>query len=228
LIVLRERVSNFIFLVCTLSLAACQTVPSSPQLDITSSQPIPQTVLLSSTAMPSGAPTDSAPPGFISFCNRFMDQCVASQNNAPVVHLDLGTQAVLDTVNRSVNRSIWPESDERHYGVAEYWDIPKDGYGNCHDYALTKRKQLIDAGLPERALRIAIVITPRQNRHAVLTVTTDRGDLVLDNLSDTLKPWRDVDYQWIERQDSEGGFGWVNLSTAVALNSTGSSTSVTK
>jgi len=43
-----------------------------------------------------------------------MDQCVTSQNNAPVAHLDLGTQAVLDTINRSVNRSIWPESDERN------------------------------------------------------------------------------------------------------------------
>jgi len=157
-----------------------------------------------------------------------MDQCVTSQNNAPVAHLDLGTQAVLDTINRSVNRSIWPESDERHYGVAEYWDIPKDGYGNCHDYALTKRKELIDAGLPERALRVAIVITPRENRHAVLTVTTDRGDFVLDNLNDTVKPWKDVDYQWIERQDNEGGFGWVNLSTSVALNSSGSPTTATK
>jgi predicted transglutaminase-like cysteine proteinase len=216
------------FLLCTLSLAACQTVPSGSQLSIDASQPIPQLALLSSTAMPTGTPTDAAPAGFISFCSRFMDQCVTSQNNAPVVHLDLGTQAVLDNVNRSVNRAIWPESDERHFGVAEYWDIPKDGYGNCHDYALTKRQELIDAGLPERALRIAIVITPRENRHAVLTVTTDRGDFVLDNLNNTVKPWTDVDYQWVERQDNEGGFGWVNLSTAVALNSTGSSTSATK
>jgi len=157
-----------------------------------------------------------------------LDQCVTSQNNAPAVHLDLGTQAVLDTVNQSVNRSIWPESDERHYGVAEFWDIPKDGYGNCHDYALTKRKQLIDAGLPERALRIAIVVTPRENRHAVLTVTTDRGDLVLDNLNDAVKPWSEVDYQWIERQDNDGGLGWVNLSTALAMNGADKPTSATK
>lgn len=209
-------------------LAGCQTVPPGPQLSLNDPPKITQTALLSSTVMPTGAPTDSAPPGFISFCSRFVDQCVTSQNNSPVVHLDLGTQAVLDTVNRSVNRAIWPEDDERHYGVAEYWDIPKDGYGNCHDYALTKRKELIDAGLPERALRVAIVVTPRENRHAVLTVTTDRGDFVLDNLSDNVKAWQDVDYQWIERQDNDGGLGWVNLSTAVAMNTSGTATSATK
>lgn len=209
-------------------LAACQTVPSSPQLSLSDPPAIAQNELLASTPMPAGTPTDSAPPGFISFCMRFVDQCATSQNNSPAVHLDLGTQAMLDTVNRSVNRAIWPESDERHYGVAEYWDIPKDGYGNCHDYALTKRKELIDAGLPERALRVAIVVTPRENRHAVLTVTTDRGDLVLDNLNDSVKPWTAVDYQWLQRQDSEGGFGWVNLSPNLALNSRGLPTGAIK
>ena len=223
-----KRVSLLAPLFCSMLLAACQTVSSGPQLDIDSSQAVPQSVLLSSSAMPMGTPTNSAPPGFISFCSRFLDQCAISRNNSPVVHLDLGTQAVLDNVNRSVNKAIWPESDERHYGVAEYWDIPKDGYGNCHDYALTKRKELIDAGMPERALRVAIVVTPRNNRHAVLTVTTDRGDLVLDNLNNTVKPWTAVGYQWIERQDNQGGFGWVNLSNDVALNATGSPTSTTK
>lgn len=224
---LKKRVLHPAVLFCGMLLAGCQTTPPGTQLSL-NDPPVTQTKLLSSTAMPTGTPTNEAPPGFISFCSRFVDQCITSQNNAPVVHLDLGTQTVLDTVNRSVNRAIWPESDERHYGVAEYWDIPKDGYGNCHDYALTKRKELIDAGLPERALRIAIVVTPRENRHAVLTVTTDRGDLVLDNLNDAVKPWREVDYQWVERQDNEGGFGWVNLSTTVAMNGAGGLTSSTK
>jgi predicted transglutaminase-like cysteine proteinase len=201
---------------------------SAPDLNAATAALVPQTELIASTAMPTGTPTDAAPAGFISFCSRFVDQCAASKNDAPVAHLDLGTQAVLDAVNRTVNRAIWPESDESHYGVAEYWDIPKDGYGNCHDYALTKRKELIDAGLPERALRVAIVITPRENRHAVLTVATDHGDLVLDNLSDHVKPWTAVDYQWIERQDSDGGYGWVNLAPSMAMNATGTTTGATK
>jgi predicted transglutaminase-like cysteine proteinase len=41
----------------------------------------------------------------------------------------------------------------------EHWDIGADGYGDCDDYALAKRMALIEAGLPMRALRIAIVRT---------------------------------------------------------------------
>lgn len=173
--------------------------------------------LIMSSAMPAGATTDIAPPGFISFCSRFLDQCVNSANNAPRVHLDMATQTLLKVVTRSVNRAIWPETDERHYGRGEYWDIPTDGYGNCKDYALTKRKKLIEAGLPERALRVAIVVTPRENRHVVLTVSTDHGDLVLDNLNDDVKPWTEIAYQWIERQDNSGGLGWETFPQGVAL-----------
>lgn len=169
--------------------------------------------LISSTAMPDGTPTDSAPPGFISFCYRFASQCTASPNDAAVVHLDGARQAVLDRVNRSVNHAITPEDDEKHYGRAEFWNIPTDGFGNCKDYALTKRRDLINAGLSERALRIAIVITPRNNRHAVLTVVTDRGDLVLDNLTDEIRPWTEAGYQWIARQDGGGEGGWVTLAS---------------
>jgi len=171
--------------------------------------------------MPKGIPTPDAPPGFISFCSRFLDQCVASSAEPTTVHLDLATQGVIDSVNRAVNNAIVPENDQEHYGRAEYWNIPADGYGNCKDYALTKRKELIQAGLPERALRVAIVVTPRENRHAVLTVATDRGDLVLDNLNNTLKPWSDVNYRWLERQDASGSLGWVALDTEVAQNGVG-------
>ncbi len=181
-----------------------------------------QDELISSSPMPRGLPTTDAPAGFISFCTRYANQCEVSRDASNVVHLDLQTQALLDSVNRGVNAAIYPEDDMPHYGIAEYWTIPSDGYGNCHDYALVKRKELIDAGLPERALRIAIVITPRSSRHAVLTVTTDRGDVVLDNLSSQIKPWTDVAYNWIERQDGDGELGWVAFSDKVASNDTGS------
>jgi predicted transglutaminase-like cysteine proteinase len=197
-------------------LAACQAVPHDPSLAMADS--MPQNELISSSPMPRGLPVNDAPAGFISFCTRYADQCEVSKNAASVVHLDLTTQGLLDSVNRGVNASIWPEDDMPHYGVAEYWTIPQDGYGNCHDYAITKRKALISAGLPERALRIAIVVTPNSARHAVLTVTTDRGDLVLDNLSSQVKPWTEVAYNWVERQDGAGELGWVQFSNQVAQN----------
>jgi len=193
-------------------LAGCQTVPTNLQAMNIAPSPVPDSELISSTAMPVGKATNAAPPGFISFCYRFADQCApSSPTDAAVLHLDGTKQALLDNVNRTVNHAIWPEDDMRHYGRAEYWDIPTDGYGNCKDYALTKRQALIKAGISERALRIAIVITPRNNRHAVLTVVTDRGDVVLDNLTDEIKPWTDSGYQWIARQDGAGELGWVTL-----------------
>jgi predicted transglutaminase-like cysteine proteinase len=205
-----------VFLMGAFGLGACQAVPHDPSTAM--AEPMQQDELLSSSPMPRGLQTSDAPAGFISFCTRYADQCAVSKNSAPVVHLDLSTQALLDAVNRGVNASIWPEDDMPHYGIAEYWTIPKDGYGNCHDYAITKRKELIQAGLPERALKVAIVVTPSSARHAVLTVTTDRGDLVLDNLSNQVKPWTDVAYNWIERQDGDGELGWVAFSNQVAEN----------
>ena len=36
--------------------------------------------------------------------------------------------------------------------------------------------------------------------HAVLTVKTDRGDFVLDNLSDEIRGWSATGYQFYKRQ----------------------------
>lgn len=198
-------------------LAGCQTAPSNFQaVNESPTSYIGSPYLISSTSMPDGAPTAAAPPGFVSFCYRFADQCSASPRDATVVHLDMTSQAVLDRVNRTVNHAIWPEDDQRHYGRAEYWDIPKDGYGNDKDFALTKRRDLINAGLSERALRVAIVMTRQNARHAVLTVVTDRGDIVLDNLTDEIKPWDRAGYQWIARQDGGGELGWVTLAAGTS------------
>jgi predicted transglutaminase-like cysteine proteinase len=210
---MREQVQGLALGLGALLLAGCQTVPNNLQPAALGAPTVGSPELMSSTSMPEGKPADAAPPGFISFCSRFADQCAASSKAATVVHLDVASQAVLDHVNRSVNHAIRPEDDQVHYGRAEYWDIPTDGFGNCKDYALTKRRDLINAGLSERALRIAIVITPRNNRHAVLTVVTDRGDLVLDNLTDDIKPWTEAGYQWIARQDGRGELGWVTLAS---------------
>jgi predicted transglutaminase-like cysteine proteinase len=48
--------------------------------------------------------------------------------------------------------------------------------------------------------------------HAVLILTTNAGDVVLDNLSSYIQPWNAVDYVWVERRlaaDSSGHWAWV-------------------
>ena len=151
------------------------------------------------------------PPGYVSFCIRFPDQCQATPNAPSSIQLSDAAWRTITKVNANINKSIWPEDDQTHYGRAEYWNIPTDGYGDCEDYALTKRKALIGEGFPQQALRIAVVDTPRNGRHAVLTVATDKGDFVLDNLRDEIVAWNATGYTWIERQDPKRPMGWVSL-----------------
>ena len=117
----------------------------------------------------------------------------------------------LNTVNHTVNTAIKPETDEAHYGRAEFWTIPTDGYGDCEDYALTKRKELLDAGLPASALRLAVVYSIKTALHAVLTVSTDKGDLVLDNVTDAIVAWNATDFTWIMVQDKANPLWWDSL-----------------
>jgi predicted transglutaminase-like cysteine proteinase len=129
------------------------------------------------------------------------------------------TQAVWDElqqVNDEINHAITPEDDLLHYGRAEYWTIPTDGRGDCEDYALTKRAGLIAAGVSPRALRMAVVKTWRGEGHAVLTVATDHGDYVLDNLVQNVWSWDNTGYQWIARQDPGNVWAWVSLSPAAS------------
>jgi predicted transglutaminase-like cysteine proteinase len=151
------------------------------------------------------------PPGFMSFCVRFPDQCKASSDEPTAVRLTDDRWRALQQVNARVNQSIWPEDDETHYGRPEYWNIPTDDYGDCEDYALTKRKELIGRGFPEPALRMAIVNTPSNSRHAVLVVATNKGDYVLDNLTDDIVDSHQTPYTWLEEQSANNPRQWVSL-----------------
>jgi len=164
-----------------------------------------------SRAMPDSHAEAPPPAGFVSFCLRFPDQCMTSKNTPAVVALSGAQWLALQEVNRAVNLAIKPMDDQRHYGRAEYWNIPTDGFGDCEDYALTKRRDLIAAGFPAQALRLAVVLTSHNESHAILTVATDHGDYVLDNLTNSIQSWDQTGYQWVERQDPAKAWGWVSL-----------------
>jgi predicted transglutaminase-like cysteine proteinase len=172
-------------------------------------------------AMPETGPAAIIPAGYIDFCSRYASDCQLHPDQADHIVLDTANWTLLQTVNTQVNAAIWPEDDAKHYGRAEYWTIPTDGYGDCEDYALTKQRDLVAKGLPEPSLRLAILVTPRMERHTVLTVATDRGDFVLDSLTDAILPWNKTDYVWLERQNPKVAFGWTALnapSTLLAAN----------
>ena len=100
----------------------------------------------------------------------------------------------LTQVNERVNSSILAVTDQDHWGVPDRWDFPDDGLGDCEDIQLLKRRLLVEAGLPLRAMRMAVVIDEQGQGHAVLIVLTDSGEFILDNKRNSVLPWRRTGY----------------------------------
>ncbi len=121
---------------------------------------------------------------------------------------------MINTVNREVNRDVHKATDFDLYGLLEYWSLPRviDGkmYGDCEDYALEKRRRLIAAGVPAEALSMAVAVTARGESHAVLIVSFESGDWVLDNLTPWATPWEDLNYHWVQRQVA-GSASWTTV-----------------
>ena len=144
------------------------------------------------------------------FCQRNALVCKPTKGPAQIALTDHAWRQ-LQNINLIVNRSIVSVSDQLHYGTLEYWTIPEDGLGDCEDYVLAKQEALIKLGFPKNALRITLVFAPHFVRHAVLTVATDQGNFVLDNLRDEIVTWDKTTFTYLERQDPRSASGWISL-----------------
>ena len=154
----------------------------------------------------------SPPPGFVGFCMHNLAACTNRAAGPTEVALDDKVKGTLLRVNSQVNDAITYEPDMEQFGVANKWQLDATGgYGDCKAYAVAKRQALLAAGLPDGALRIAIVRTPQDELHAVLTVDTNVGNLVLDSLTPEIRPWSQTGYVWLLRQSSEDPLRWVTL-----------------
>lgn len=174
--------------------------------------PAAESIHRSSGESPRQAGRDArAPSGFLAFCDRNPGECRAVRGQPDKIAFTPELLATLETVNIAVNRAVRPRDDSAHYGITEFWTVPVDGEGDCEDYVLAKRKMLALLGLAAPALRITVAFNKRMVRHAVLTVVTDHGDYVLDNLQDEILPSDQVGYLWVERQDMGSRTGWVAL-----------------
>ena len=83
--------------------------------------------------------------------------------------------------------------------------------GDCNDYAVTKRHEFLQSGLPSKALRLAVVKTATGIGHLVLVVATTKGDIVLDNLTEVIRPWQSTDYRWLKIQSSTDAKFWYQV-----------------
>jgi predicted transglutaminase-like cysteine proteinase len=160
----------------------------------------------------------SQPIGHYEFCLQYPQECEYRSSTAEAVVLTEFTWAQLVQVNNLVNTTITPATDMEIFGRAEVWFYPSTR-GDCEDFVLLKRRILIENGWPVSALLITVAKRPNGEGHAVLTVRTDRGDLVLDNLNGEIRLWGDTPYLYLKRQSELHPGRWVAIEdnrTAVA------------
>jgi len=144
------------------------------------------------------------------FCNRLPQECRVNVSQPGRISLSPSVWETINEINERVNSMILSVTDEDHCCVVDRWDYPDDGLGDCEDIQLLKRRFLVAAGLPQRALRMTVVADERGDGHAVLMVLTDRGDFILDNKRNAVLPWRNTGYTYLMREAMDGE-GWVAL-----------------
>ncbi len=191
-------------LVLCSALIAGPALASSQAKDLRASLPKPTTMAL--------AISDAkAPWGWTDFCTRHEDEC--NLPDAPVTSIALTADnwKLITSTNVIVNAAIREATDQEVYGVPERWEYPTSGAGDCEDFALEKRKQLINAGLPRQSLLMTVVTDENGFGHAILTVRTTNGDFELDNRTDRILAWEATGYGFVKQQAQDNPNHWVRL-----------------
>jgi len=163
------------------------------------------------------------PVGWVEFCQERSWECNVAPTAPRDVVMTSRAWKELGRINRLVNTRIKPMTDLEHHGVVEKWSYPDDGYGDCEDYVLLKRRMLMEAGWPREALLITVVRDQRDDGHAVLTVKTDQGEFILDNQESEILPWTQTGYRFVKRQSQSDPNAWVSLGDPRAGTATAAS-----
>ena len=153
------------------------------------------------------------PFGFVQFCETWPTECLSGTSSMETEQRFLASPerlSELDEVNRFVNKTIQPATDLEIYGTSEFWAIPRDR-GDCEDYALLKRRMLMQRGWPSSSVLMTVVRDEQGEGHAVLTARTAQGDFILDNKVDVVKLWYLTPYDYVMRQSYLNPKVWMSL-----------------
>jgi predicted transglutaminase-like cysteine proteinase len=151
-----------------------------------------------------------APFQHVRFCLRYPSECRSEAGEIDRIDLNAEVSDVLKRVNHDVNTAIAPAAKNYGSDLRNGWTIAPTS-GDCNDYAVTKRHDLIGSGLPARALRLSVVKTASGTGHLVLVVATSSGDIVMDNLTDAIRPWTSTNYRWLKIQSSTDARFWYEI-----------------
>ncbi|TIS12773.1 MAG: hypothetical protein E5X07_39315, partial [Mesorhizobium sp.] len=126
-----------------------------------------------------------------------------------VVALRPQLSAQLNEINLSVNSRITEVSDRAVVGKNDDWRVPTVS-GDCEDIAILKKLELMKRGWPASALLLTVASYHGEG-HTVLTVRTNEGDLVLDNLTSAVRDWSSTPYNYFARQAQGNGRRWERI-----------------
>ncbi len=155
--------------------------------------------------------TTKTPIGARQFCAERPEECQVASVGAGPVKLTVAKRRDLDAVNRHVNGTVTAMTDLDYYGQREMWAYPDKGVGDCEDFALEKRRELMQQGWPSTALRMALVRQRNGEAHAVLVANTDGGDFVLDNLVADVLDWSQTSYKFVKISSPETLARWIDV-----------------
>lgn len=161
------------------------------------------------------------PIGHYEFCQREPGECSQKTAAGAPVELTRALWSAIVDINNAVNVSVEPRTDFEMWGKEELWSYPTN-VGDCEDYALEKRRQLMALGVPAGDLLMTVVRQPNGDGHAVLTVRTSRGEFILDNLESKVLAWSDTEYTFLKRQSERNSGSWVSITDSRAAVAVGS------
>lgn len=147
------------------------------------------------------------PFGHTVFCLRYPADCErTSSQNATKVPAEVWRK--MNSVNTSVNTAIASKADFN--SVDTDWLIAPFA-GDCADYAVTKRHQLLEAGWPSSSLLLAEVeLIATGEHHLILIVRGTKADWVLDNPTPFIVKLAETrnDYVWHRIESADDPRRW--------------------
>jgi predicted transglutaminase-like cysteine proteinase len=120
-------------------------------------------------------------------------------------HVGMPQRSQLAAVNARVNARIIPSALATDRPWRIIYGHERDLSGCCHDYAVTKRAELLGLNWPAARLLLCEVAYDVTEDHMVLLA----GGMVLDNLNPRLLSWKDAGYQLVRTQTAANPDQWV-------------------
>lgn len=124
------------------------------------------------------------PLGHTLFCMQYPPDCARTDSTAALpISMD-DRWRKMNLVNTAVNAAIAVRSNPDR--IRTHWLLgPQEG--NCNDYSVTKRHELLKAGWPSSSLLLAeVTLISTGEHHLILIVKGTQTSWVLDNLKGSI------------------------------------------